>query len=133
MLSLGFCREGLNVRCNIHTKFYGLHSSKAASIAVSGHNNDSVHYIVRQNDWNTCCIGDEWTKAWTNCHGVVDWSPTIILWELPLHCKDGVACPVLLNSKRGSPRRREETYRNEEMLVELWVAATAIQLTVYVP
>ena len=118
-----------------HTKSYGLHSSKAASIAVSGHNTDSVYYIVRQNDWNTCCIGDEWTKAWTNRYGVVDCSPTIIQWGLPLHCKDGVSCPVLLNSKRGSLRRKGETYRNDEMLVELWVAATAIQLTltVYVP
>ena len=69
-----------------HTNSDGLSGSKAASIAVGGHNTDNVCYIVRQNDWNTCCTGGEWAETWTDSYSVVDWSPTIILWGLPLHC-----------------------------------------------
>ena len=42
-----------------HTNSDGLHGSTAAPIAVGGHNTDCVHYIVRQNDLNTCYIGGE--------------------------------------------------------------------------
>ena len=69
-----------------HTNANGLHGSTAAPIAVDGHNTDSVCYIVWQNDWNTCCTGGEWTETRTDSYSVVDWSPTIILWGLPLYC-----------------------------------------------
>ena len=98
----------------IHTVKYtnsdGLHGSAAVPNAVGGHNTDSVYHIVGHSDWNTCSTGGDWTEAWTevwnDSDGVVDWSPTIILWRLPLHCEVHTVLIILLNSGGGSPRRR---------------------------
>ena len=98
-----------------HTNANGLHGSTAASIAVDGHNADSVCYIVRQNDWNTCCTGGEWTETRTDSYSVVDWSPTIILWGLPLYCKDNAVPAIVHNSGRGGPGRRRETCSNSSI------------------
>ena len=92
-----------------HTNCYGLHGSTAASIAVGGHNTDSMYHIVGHSDWNTCSTGGDWTEAWTDSDGIVDWSPTIILWRLPLHCEGHTVSTILLNSVGGSPGRRGET------------------------
>ena len=78
-------------------------------MAVGGHNTDSVHHIVGHSDWNTCSTGGDWTEAWTDSDGVVDWSPTIILWGLPLHCEVHIVLTILLNNVGRSPRRRRET------------------------
>ena len=59
-----------------HTNSDGLHGSTAASIAVDGHNTDSLYHIVGQNDWNTCCTGGEWAETRADSYGIVDWSPT---------------------------------------------------------
>ena len=88
---------------------YGHHGSTAASITVGGHNTDGVYHIVGHSDWNTCSTGGDWTEAWTDSDGVVDWSPTIILWELPLHCEGYTVPTILLNSGGGSEGRRGET------------------------
>ena len=86
--------------------WYSHHSSTAAPIAVGSHNTDSVSHIVGYSDWNTCSTGGDWTEAWTDSDGVVDWNPTIILWGLPLHCEGHTVPAILLNSGGGSPRRR---------------------------
>ena len=93
-----------------HTNSDGQHSSTAAPIAVGGHYTDCVHYIVGQNDWNTCCTDGESTETWTDNYSVVDWSPTIILWGLPLHSKSHTVPTILLDNGRGSSWRRRETY-----------------------
>ena len=85
--------------------WYGHHGSTAAPIAVGGQNTDGVYRIVGYSDWNTCSTGGDWTEAWTDSDGVVDWSPTIILWRLPLHCEDHTVPTILLNSGGGSPGR----------------------------
>ena len=86
--------------------WYGHHGSTAAPIAVGGHNNDSVYHIVGYSDWNTCPTGGDWTETWTDSDSVVDWSPTIILWGLPLHCKGYTVPTMLLNSVGESSGRR---------------------------
>ena len=86
--------------------WYGLHGSTAAPIAVGGHNTDSVYHIVGHSDWNTCSTGGDWTETWTDSDGVVDWSPTIILWGLPLYCEGHTVLTILLNSGGESPGRR---------------------------
>ena len=86
--------------------WYGHHGSTTASIAVGGHNTDSVYHIVGHSDWNTCSTGGDWTEAWTDSDGVVDWSPTIILWGLPLDFEGHIALTILLNSEGGGPGRR---------------------------
>ena len=96
-----------------HTNSNGHHSSTAAPIAVGGHNTDSVYHIVGYSDWNTCSTGGDWTEAWTDSNGVVDWSSTIILWGLPLDCEGHIVQTILLNSVGGSPGRRGETCREE--------------------
>ena len=103
----------LSLSLNVHTNSDGHHGSTAAPIAVGGHNTDSVYHIVGHSDWNTCSTGGDWTEAWTDSDGVVDWSPTIILWRLPLHCKGHTVLTILLNSGRESPGRRGETYRGK--------------------
>ena len=85
--------------------WYGHHSSTAAPIAVGGHNTDSVHHIVGHSDWETCSIGGDWTEAWTDSDGVVDWSSTIILWGVPLHCEGHTVSTILLNSVGGNVGR----------------------------
>ena len=100
---------------NIYTNSDCVHGSTTAPIAVDGHNTDSVCYIKRQNDWNTCCTGGEWTEAWTDSYSVVDWSPTIILWGLPLYCKDNAVPAIVHNSGRGGPGRRRETCSNSSI------------------
>ena len=67
-----------------------------------------MYYIVGYSDWNTCSTGGDWTEAWTDSDGVADWSPTIILWGLPLHCEGHTVPTILLNSGGGSPGRRGE-------------------------
>ena len=94
--------------------WYAQHDSTAAPIAVGGHNIDSVSHIVGYSDWNTCSTGGDWTEAWTDSDGVVDWSPTIIPWGLPLHCQDHISLTILLNSRGRSLRRRWETCRGRE-------------------
>ena len=98
-----------------HTNTDGLHGSTATPIAVGSYNTDSVYYIVRQNDWNTCCTGGEWTETWTNSHGVVDRSPTIILWRQPLYCEDNAVLAIVLNSGRWGPGRRREICSNSRI------------------
>ena len=68
-----------------HTNSDGHHGSIAAPIAVGGHNTDNVYHIVGYSEWNTCSTGGDWTEAWTDSDGVVDWSPTIILWGVPVY------------------------------------------------
>ena len=68
-----------------------------------------VGHIVGHSDWNTSSTGGNWTEAWTDSDGVVDWSPTIILWRLPLHCESHTVPTILLNSGGGSPGRRGDT------------------------
>ena len=70
----------------------------AAPIAVDGHNTDSVYRIVGHSDWNTCSTGGDWTEPWTDSDGVVDLSPTIILWGLPLDCEGHTVPSISLNS-----------------------------------
>ena len=91
-----------------HTNSDSLHGSTAAPIAVDGHNTDSVYHIIGHSDCNTCSTGGDWTEAWTDSDGVVDWSPTIILWRLPLHCEGHIVPTILLNSKGGSLGRGGE-------------------------
>ena len=79
---------------NSHTNADGHHGSTAASIAVGSHNTDSVDHIVGYSNWNTCSTGGDWTEAWTDSDGVVDWSPTIILWGLPLHCEGHIVLTI---------------------------------------
>ena len=88
--------------------WYGHHGNTAAPIAVGGHNTDSVYHVVGHSDWNTCSTGGDWTDTWTDSDGVVDWSPTIILWGLPLHCEGHTVPTILLNSGGGSAGRRGE-------------------------
>ena len=94
--------------------WYGHHGSTAAPIAVGGHNTDSVYHIVGYSDWNTCSTGGDWTEAWTDSDGVVDWSPTIILWGLPLHCEGHIVLTILLNSVLGRPGRGGKTCSQNE-------------------
>ena len=93
----------------------GLHDSTAAPIAVGCHNTDSVHYTVRQDDWNTCCIGGQEREAWSNSDGVVDWSTTIILRGVPLHCKNDDVLAIVQNSGREDRGRRRETCSNSSI------------------
>ena len=88
--------------------WYDYHGSTAASIAVGGHNTDCVYHIVGYSDWNTCSTGGDHTNTWTDSDSVVDWSPTTILWGLPLHCEDHTVLTNLLNSVGGGPGRRGE-------------------------
>ena len=88
--------------------WYGHHGSTAALIAVGSHNTDSVYHIVGYSDWNTCSTGGDWIEAWTDSDGVVEWSPTIILWGLPLHCEGHTVSTILLKSVgRSSGGRRK--------------------------
>ena len=91
--------------------WYGHHGSTAAPIAVGGHNTDSVCHIVGHSDCNTSSTGGDWTEAWTDNDRVIDWSPTIILWGLPLHCEGHIVPTILLNSEGESSRRRGEIYQ----------------------
>ena len=103
-------QTGEKVICMIislqHTNSDGHHGRTAGLITVGCHNTDSVVHIVGYSDWNTCSTGGDWTEAWTDSDGVVDWSPTIILWGLPLHCEGHTVPTILLNSGGGSPGRR---------------------------
>ena len=69
-----------------------------------------MHHIVGHSDCDICSTGGDWTEAWTDSDGVVDWSSTIILWGLPLHCKGHTVATIVLNSGGGSAGRRGETY-----------------------
>ena len=89
--------------------WYSHHSSTAAPIAVGGHNTHSVYHIIGDSDWNTCSTGGDCTNTWTDSDGVVDLSPTIILWGLPLHCEGHIGPPILLNSRGGSQGRSGRT------------------------
>ena len=91
-----------------HTNSDGHDGSTTISIAVGGHNADSVYHIVGHSDWNTCSTGGDWTESWTDSDGVSDWSPTIILWGLPLHCEGHNIPTILLNSVGWSLGRRRE-------------------------
>ena len=71
------------------------------------------YHIVGYSDWNTCSTGGDWTEAWTDCDGVVDWNPTIILWGLPLYCEGHTVPAILLNSVGGRLGRRGETCREK--------------------
>ena len=75
--------------------------------------------IVGYSDWSTCSAGGDWTEAWTDSDGVVDWSSTIILWVLPLHCEGHTVLTILPNSVGRGPRRRGRTcvrklYKNKQ-------------------
>ena len=96
--------------------WYGHHGGNAAPIAVGSHNTDSVYHIVGYSDWNTCSTGSDWTEAWTDSDGVVDWSPTIILWGLPLHCEVHIVLTILLNSIGRSPGRKREACGKQKKL-----------------
>ena len=74
-----------------------------------------MYHIVGYSDWNTCSTGGDWTEAWTDSDSVVDWSPTIILWGLPLYCEGHTIPTILLNSGGGSPGRRGENYWRHEL------------------
>ena len=97
----------------IYTNSDGLHDSTAAPNAVGGHNTDSMSHIVGHSDWNTSSTGGDWTKVctevwtevWTDSDIVVDWSHTITLWGLPLHCEIHTVPTILLNSGGGSVGR----------------------------
>ena len=67
-------------------------------------------HIIGQSDSKTCCIGGNWTETWSDSDGVVDWSPSIILWRLPLHCEGHTVPTILLNSGGGSVGRGGESY-----------------------
>ena len=101
--------------------WYSHHSSTTAPIAVGGHNTDLVYHIVGYSDWNTCSTGENCTETWTDSDGVVNWSPTIILWGLPLHCEGHTVLIILLNSGEGSLGRRgraySEKYETEKLRV----------------
>ena len=68
-----------------------------------------MYHIVGYSDWNTCFTGGDWNEAWTDSDGVVDWSPTIILWGRPLDCEGHIIPTILLNSVGRSQRRGGET------------------------
>ena len=68
-----------------------------------------MYHIVGYSDWNTCSTGGHWTEAWTDSDGVVDRSPTIILWRLPPHCEGHTVPTILLNSGGGSLGRGGRT------------------------
>ena len=89
--------------------WYDHHGNTAAPIAVGGHNTDSVYHIEGHSDWNSCSTGGECTNTWTDGDGIVDWSPTIILWGLPLHCEGHTVMTILLNNGGGSPGRGGES------------------------
>ena len=74
-----------------------------------------MYHIVGYSDWNTCSTGDDWTEAWTDSDGVVDWSPTIILWGLPLHCEGHIVSTILLNSGGGSTGREGKIYGEKSL------------------
>ena len=108
---MAMAQMGDKVICMIislqHTNSDGHHGRTAASIAVGGHNADSVYHIVGYtSDHDACPTGGESTNTWTDSDGVVDWSPTIILWGLPLHCEGHTVPTILLNSGGGSLGRR---------------------------
>ena len=112
-----------------HTKSECHHCSTAALIAVGGHNTDSVYHIVGHSDWNTCSTGGDWTEAWTDSDGVVDWSPTIILWGLPLHCEGHIVPTILLNSGGGSQGRRGRTCVRRNDIVKQSSLSSCIMVT----
>ena len=85
----------------IYTNSDGLHGRTAAPSAVGGHNTDNVSHIVGYSDWNTCFAGGDRIEAWTEGDIVVDWSHTITLWGLPLHCEVYTVLTILLNSRGG--------------------------------
>ena len=114
-----------------HTNSDDVHGSTAASIAVDGHNTDNVHYIVRQNDWNTCCTGGEEPDAWTESYGVADWSATIILWRLPPHHNDHTVPTILVDHKRGSPWRKRETCMETISKNSHWLSTADSSLWLY--
>ena len=94
------------------------YGSTAVSMAVNGHNTDSVHHIVgHSSNHDACPTGGEGANIRTDSDDVTDWSPTIILWGLPLHCEGHTVPTILLNSRGGSSRRRGETYREGTALV----------------
>ena len=93
-----------------HTNSDGLHGNTAAPITVGSHDTDGVYHIVGYSDWNTCFTGGDWTETWTDSDGVVDWSPTIILWGLPLHCEGHTVLTISLNIVGESLGRRGETW-----------------------
>ena len=102
---------------HILTNSDGFHGSTAAPIAVGGHNADSVHQIVGHSNHNTCSTEDECTNTWTDGDVVVvDWSPTIILWGLPLQCEGHTVPTILLNSVGKIVGRRGETCGKEHYM-----------------
>ena len=98
---------------SVHVATYGwnsLHDSTAASNAVIGHNADTVLHIVGYSDHSTGCSGCECEESWNSDCIVDNWSPAIVLWGLPLHCKHHIVSTILLNSVGGSLSRRGKTY-----------------------
>ena len=89
--------------------WYSHYGSTAVPIAVGSHNTDSLYHVVGYSDRNTCSTGENCSNSWTDSDGVVDWSSPIILWGLPLYCKNHTILTILLNSGGGGLRRRGET------------------------
>ena len=116
--------------------WYAQHGGTAAPIAVGGHNTDSVYHIVGHSDWNTCSTGEDCTNTWTDSDGVVDWSPTIIPWGLPLYYEGHTVPSILLNSVGGSPGRRGETCwveHTQKMQLQLKLTGHKTDTSVYIP
>ena len=93
-----------------HTNSDGFQGSTAAPIAVSSHNTDSVHHVVRHSDFKACSTGGEWTKGWTDSDCVVDRSPTPIVWGMPAQYNSHIILVVHNNVGR-SLRRRGKTWK----------------------
>ena len=87
-----------------------------------------MHHIVgHTRDHDACPTDGEGTNTWTDSDGIVDWSPTIILWGLPLHCEGHTVLTILLNSGGGGPGRRGETCSGGRILT--WGRKNSIVLS----
>ena len=99
----------VHVKTQVSSNTYGwngLHDSTAAPIAVSDHNADSVHNIVRYSDHGTCCSGCELNKSRNDSDSVVNnRSPAIIVWGLPKHSNCHIVTIILLNRVGGGLKK----------------------------
>ena len=86
-------------------------------MAVGGHNTESVCHIVEHSSAHDACpTGGECTNTWTDGDSAVDWSPTIILWGLPLYCEGHTVPTILLDNGGGSVGRRGRTRGRENSI-----------------
>ena len=102
-----------------------VNKGKHSQIAVSGHYADSVDDIVWYSwQWGTGCGGD-FSRAWSDSDGVVDWSPTIVLWGLPLCSKHHIVLTLLLNSEGGCTRRGGKSCREAWIVPRTYIKGKA--------